>query len=340
LAQNITATKGDIFTISFYAKVEAGGTVESVHRSNLGNVTTGLNILDGNFVSGTRWINTDDITSWRYCWATLEIVGTDITYLQWRIENSQANKTMWITRFKLEKGNKATAWSPNPTDIEYAQMGYAENVVYDSSGHNYHGETMTTTMISSSDTPRNLISTHFNGTYDGVIINNLPLSNIINSAVTYSFWIKPESETGARSVYFGSYSGTSWSIEKSTANVLRLYWNGSPDELCTGATLTDGEWQHICITKNGTSDVKVYINGVEKWTSTAAHSALTFPTTYRIGRDTRSNDGTPYKGLMSDFRIYATALSAEDIQQLYNAPVSVTNTGAMMTQGEFVEVVT
>jgi hypothetical protein len=245
---------------------------------------------------------------------------------------------MWITKLKIEKGNKATPWIPNSSDAEYTTMGYSDTTVYDSSGYNYHGETMTTTMTYSSDTPRNLISTHFNGTYDGVIINNLPLSNIINSAVTYSFWIKPESETGARSVYFGSYSSTSWSIEKSTANVLRLYWNGSPDEHCTGATITDGEWQHICITKNGTSDVKVYINGVQKWTSTATHSALTFPTTYRIGRDTRSNDGTPYKGMMSDFRIYATALSAEDVLALYNTPESIANNGTVITQGEFVEV--
>lgn len=211
------------------------------------------------------------------------------------------------------------------------------NIVYDSSGYNYHGKPITTTLSCSDDTARNTLSTQFNGTDDGVLIENLPLSNIINSAVTYSFWIKPNGENGARSVYFGSYSGVSWSVEKTTGNILRLYWNGSPDETCSGATISDGVWQHICITKYGTSDVKVYINGVQKWTSTANHANLTFPTTYRIGRDVRSGDGTPYKGLMSDFRIYATALSAQDILELYQAPVSISNTGAMFTQGEFIE---
>jgi len=94
----------------------------------------------------------------------------------------------------------------------------------------------------------------------------------------------------------------------------------------------------VCITKNGTSDIKVYIDGVLKATSTAAHSALTFPTTYRIGRDVRSNDGTPYKGLMSDFRIYATALSADDVMELYHTPITLSNNGTFLTQGEYVEV--
>ena len=198
---------------------------------------------------------------------------------------------------------------------------------YDCSGYCNNGTKMTDTITYASDTAKYQVSTHFNGTYDGILIENLQLSDIINSAITYAFWIKPEGESGARSVYFGSYSGNSWSIEKTTGNLVRLYWNGSPDETCSGATITDGVWQHVCITKSGTSDVKVYINGVQKWSSTAAHNNLSFPTTYRLGRDVRSNDGTPYKGLMSDFRIYATALSTNDVKALYQNSAYIDSSG-------------
>ena len=202
----------------------------------------------------------------------------------------------------------------------------ANQIVYDSSGYNYHGKPIDnpTTGV---DSARYSLSTNFDGVSSGVIIENLPLSPIINSEITYSFWIKPDSKNGARSIYFGSYSANSWSIEKTTSNVLRLYWMGNPDEYCSGATISDGVWQHICITKKGTSDVKVYINGELKWTSTASHNTLSFPTTYRIGRDYRSGDNTPYKGKMSDFRIYATALSAEDIKELYQISASIDNDG-------------
>ena len=192
---------------------------------------------------------------------------------------------------------------------------------------------MTNTITYTSDAAKYAVSTHFNGTYDGILIENLALADIINSAITYAFWIKPESESGARSVYFGSYStGPSWSIEKTTGNVIRSYWNGSPDEICSGATITDGVWQHVCLTKNGTNDIKVYINGVQKWASTTTHGNLNFPTTFRIGRDTRSNDGTPYKGLISDFRIYATALSADDVKSLYQNCATIDPDGTIRGQ--------
>jgi len=72
LAQNISATNGDIFTISFWGKVDSGGTILSIHRSSLGNVTTGLTILDGNFIAGTDWIKAEnDGTQWNRYWATL-----------------------------------------------------------------------------------------------------------------------------------------------------------------------------------------------------------------------------------------------------------------------------
>jgi len=242
-------------------------------------------------------------------------------------DNTNAAHEVWITDIKLEKGSIATPWCPNSADTLYTTMGLNGTTEYDTSGYCNNGSKMTTTLTYSSDTSKYNVSTYFNGTYDGILIENLTLSDIINSAVTYAFWIKPDGESGARSVYFGSYSGVSWSIEKTTGNVLRLYWNGSPDETCTGATITDGVWQHVCITKSGTSDIKVYINGVQKWSSTATHSSLTFPTTYGIGRDSRSNDGTPYKGYMSDFRIYATALSAEDVANLYSVSSAIDSNG-------------
>lgn len=225
---------------------------------------------------------------------------------------------VYYSGFKVEEGTEATPWV-NPKENN-------QSITYDSSGYNNNGSLLGAPILNQ-DTIRYNSSTFFDGNDDGILIEGLELSNIINNQVTYSFWIKPSGENGARSVYFGSYSGTSWSIEKTTGNVIRSYWNGSPDTTCTGAVITDNVWQHVCIVKNGTSDLKVYINGVQKFSSTTTLSKKTFPTTYRIGRDTRSGDGTPYKGNMSDFRIYATALTAEQVLDLYHTSATIDNKG-------------
>ena len=130
LAQNISCFNGDIFTISFYGKVESGGNILSIHRSSLGNTTTGLTILGGNFSSDTIWINTtDDGTQWNRYWATVQITNSEITYLQWRIENSVSNKNLYVCGMKLEKGSTPTPWLPNPADDMYisSTVPFTEN---------------------------------------------------------------------------------------------------------------------------------------------------------------------------------------------------------------------
>ena len=236
-----------------------------------------------------------------------------------------------IRNIKIEQGSVATNWTPARADFGHID----DNVIYDYSGYGNNG-TKVGSLEAITPSPRYDYATYFDGDTSGILIENLQLSNIINDKITYSFWINPNGENGARSTYFGSYSATSWSIEKTTGNTLRLWWNGSPDETATGASITDGIWQHICVVKNGTNDIKVYINGIQKWASTATHSALNFPTTYRIGRDTRTGT-TSYHGNMSDFRIYATALTAEQVKELYNTSTTIDKNGNIYAR-ELVEI--
>ena len=326
----LNVSNGDKVTISFdlYEVVRTAGSgyLYIYNTNNKGpHQIVGVNALAG------RTIAVGDIIDEHISFTTTISTRSDANQTNDFIEfysTYGTNNFYKISNFKIEKGEIATPWCPNSSDALATAMGLNSTTEYDCSGFCNNGSKITDTITYSSDTAKYAVSTHFNGTYDGILIENLILKDVINSEVTYAFWIKPESESGARSVYFGSYNiGPSWSIEKTTGNVIRSYWNGSPDETCSGATIADGVWQHVCLTKKGTNDIKVYINGVQKWASTATHSDLNFPTTYRIGRDVRSNDGTPYKGLMSDFRIYATALSADEVKSLYQNSAYIDSSG-------------
>jgi hypothetical protein len=194
-------------------------------------------------------------------------------------------------------------------------------IVEDSSGYGYNG-TIINNPILSSDTARYSASMSFPNADDGIATTYPVL--LWNNAFTYSFWIKPSGENGNRSVYDASYSGTSCSIEKTTGNKLRFYWNGSPDLSTTNLTITDGSWQHIAIIKSeDKTKVYCYYNGELKDTFTNTFSDKTFSGTLRLARDTRKT--VSYTGLMSDFRIYCTALSAADVKQLYEMGAKVDN---------------
>jgi hypothetical protein len=116
------------------------------------------------------------------------------------------------------------------------------------------------------------------------------------------------------------------------------YWNtGDSADNPFGVALSpysDGNFHHFAVTGDGTTN-KLYIDGEFKGNATT-YRAITGTTLIFNGWDT----GTNYKfnGCLSDFRIYATALSAEDVLALYNTPESIANNGTVITQGEFVEV--
>lgn len=119
LAQNIEFNSGDIVTISFFAKVETGGTILSIIRTSDAQLSGFYTIKGGNFDKrNNHWVNTEtDGSEWKRYWATIKITK-DNTNLQWRLENSITGKKMSICAIKLEKGTKATDWTPAPEDIE------------------------------------------------------------------------------------------------------------------------------------------------------------------------------------------------------------------------------
>src|SRR4030095_3680998 len=107
-------------------------------------------------------------------------------------------------------------------------------------------------------------------------------------------------------------------------------WEGGQ----TIAGILNNSWHHMAWTYDAaTSSMKLYIDGVanpnvKTWTG---HGAIRLSTSkigeYRVGRGPRNdNDGdgeagwlqSSLKGSMDQFRLYSTALSASEVQALYN----------------------
>lgn len=314
LAQNITATNGDIFTISFWGKVDSGGNILSIHRSSLGNVTTGLTILDGNFSSSTDWVNTgEDGTQWKRYWATLQITSTDITYLQWRIENSVAGKNLYVAGMTLEKGYGTKNWS-----LSASEAG-TTNIVYDSSGYSNNG-TIVGSLETIAPSPRYSCATKFDGNTSCI---KIPYNEINPDRIfTVNLWFHKDA-LGSKNyeTLFGGPSGFEMDTRSGASTTLSLYM-ASVRGGNVFSSFNLNEWYMVTMVRDGTNEM-YYINGELKKTI----EAKSMPSgQYRIGA-WASDTGQNYYGDISDFRIYATALTPEQIKELYNTSMSIDDKG-------------
>ena len=240
------------------------------------------------------------------------------------------NNEIYFTDVKFEEGEIATPWIPNPADAAYTALGFDDGIEYDVSGYGNNGTVSGVTY--SSDSARYSVSTQFDGSDDYIEVTSSALYQVIQGGTvpfTIAFWIYHDDST--RAIAFGDYGltgGIGFNIELSASHGLRFYWNGNPDWNTSVAVATSG-WSHAAFVYDGT-DLKCYKDGVLTATKSGTLSTKTKTSgAYRLGRDNRSGT-TVLNGKMSDFRIYATALSADDILELYHTSASLADNGTLM----------
>ena len=252
---------------------------------------------------------------------------------QYRNGSVTTDKTDYI--FTSFKTPSATSGTPITIDFccphlvsgydyilpEYDYLGTDPNIS-DSTGHGYTATKSGTVTVDSS-TPRYSLSTKFtSGSH--VYTPALSTGGFTNT-YTFSWWAK----------YTNYSSHMMWGF--SNGNRLNLYmtssifcWNtgdgGSNTFNVSAATYGDNNWHHFAVTGDGTT-TKLYIDGEFK-ANAKTYKGITGTTIYMNGWDS----GTSYNfnGQLSDFRLYATCLSADDIKRLYNTAASVAKNGSML----------
>lgn len=203
-----------------------------------------------------------------------------------------------------------------------------DTTVIDSSGNKHHG-TKNGNMSISYNSARYDISTVFDGTSSYIEADPLP-----TGTKTISIWVKTSYVTpsGYQLVVHDKNTGLAigW-----TSNQLITYVgtsngeNGSRIDITT-TNYTTNQWNHIVVVKTGDKTRNVYINGV-----LATPSGVNYwggdLTKLNIGnRHISSSYSSYFKGQLSDFRAYTTALSAEDVLELYNVGAKVANNGTVL----------
>lgn len=308
---------GDAYSISVDVKVASGTKLPTLFI----NTNNGYKQLQGD-IKLNKWI--------RAYYSGIWVTPASDSYgsIHLHLGFSNAIGTYYFKNFKLEKSPKPTPWSPAPSDALAMTMGMNNSIAYDISGFQNNG-TITGAQSTLTDTVRYNVATYFDGA--SYIVTDY-YSNLGTGDFTISAWIKLELNssktyqpiiinkgTGAASVGCGIYFNH---------NQNKFLWSTADGfaatEVWTANTFADiyDKWTHVVMVRNSSDSKKgyFYIDGtrVELASVPAIRdvSNSTYPMV--IGAIGPHNYSTyQWTGGISDVRLYTTALSAADIQELY-----------------------
>lgn len=271
----------------------------------------------------------DVTTEWQYITHTWTFTDSTYESFVWYIAEGSWAVGDWIKvrDLKIEEGNKATPWIPHTSDAEYTQLGLKSNVEYDCSGYGYHGTKYGNISISNSSC-RYDISYNFSNTNSYIVAPAINPTDFSNS-FSFSWWGNlPDYKN---KMMWGFADG----------NRLNLYsgiYNNTGDGYdnpfySSGTTVINvpsvNTWHHFVLVGDGSTS-KLYMDG-NLYGTAKTYKAVTGYQIYISGW----NAQTEYKceGLVSDFRYYATALSATDVKELYNTSASIDKSGNIYAYG-------
>ena len=317
---------GDSYTVSCDIMVESGNNFPTLFINN------------GN---GYRRLSGGDITKlneWQrvYYSNTWNEPGTQYGNISLHLGFSGLIGTYYFKNFKLEKGN-FTKWIPAPTDPEYTIWGYDKIFKQDCSGYNYIG-TQYGTLTYNLDSPRYDGSTSFDNGY----LHYLP--SPLHSATdnfTITTWFYPT--RNATMALYNNRTTVGLGISVFYINGKIRFDTGEEIHQTTfnNSTLTVNTWNYIAVTYERGIAKKCYLNGVLVGTETTNVGDLShIGINASIGNSSTNaaaGAGNQIYGSLSDFRIYVTALSAEEILTLYKNSGIIDNNNSVYTR-EFKEV--
>lgn len=220
-----------------------------------------------------------------------------------------------------------TPYIPNVDDTQYSD--FVLDYEPDCSGNEFdatkHGD-----LTTSDSNGRYNTAIAFNGT--NTYLQGLAPTNSECKEFTIATWVKLNNVSANQTVYacrtaFGQgvalfYLGANHGIRLD---------DGATNVIFSNSTLEPDKWYHIAVTRD-TAERKLYINGNFVSAGATTGSLVNMGSMYQVG-ESNAQTGTPIgnllNGSLSDFRLYTSVLSADDVKELYETSLSVDNDGNM-----------
>ncbi|MDR3572207.1 MAG: LamG domain-containing protein [Candidatus Pacebacteria bacterium] len=156
------------------------------------------------------------------------------------------------------------------------------------------------------------------GTFNGNTYITSSYASIWSNPFTITMWINPSNLSGYHFIFTLSNSYTSYQTVDIHTNGQTLSFSFNDGDVPSFSSMSTSQWYFIAATYNpSTLTRSLYVNGAFANSYTSG-SSLSIPANGPTYIGCRW-DGYNFSGLMDDVRIYGRALSAAEIQAMYNA---------------------
>jgi hypothetical protein len=273
--------------------------------------------------------NTKINSIYKFC--TAEQVGKWIVYdITFTTKSNTRKCYVELNCYTSPIGDTVTVLNNSLKLLQEGADGVRIGKVIDCSGYRNDGE-ITGTLSLDSVTPRYKLCTQFNGdAYISGPINKGEVQSV-------SFWLFVPSVIPTTSTII---------FVDAASKIAAGYYNSGTDIILTCVDTVSGKgaygtenliknaWNHIAIIRTS-SNVTVYFNAILQTSKRGDYWTLSANSEFTIGRR-QTTTPNAFTGKISDFRMYTTALSESDVQELYHTGGYIDNQSDIQCY-EFIE---
>ncbi len=332
ISNSVAASPNTTYTYSCYIKASDNLSythANFIYRYEYTDTSSSTRVTEGGLFSTSRMVSVGN--GWYRCWGSFTTKDTTNAIRIYFYTYPGKNITYWVGGWQMEQKDHVTPYTPPLTTRN-------EAVVYDTSGYNHNG-TSTGDFSVSFNSPRYAASTYFED-YTRYISCPFVFSP---TEVTMSCWINTTVKSTAQGGYhimMNNNTNTSYELSiYGSSGQLRAGYNIIRDGNATryvenvGPDICDGKWHMVSSTYDG-KNIKRYVDG-QLVSTTAVEGDLWIFASLYMGSFASTAYGNT-KLYQSDVRIYATALSADDVKALYEDSAYIATDGTAYAY-EFVE---
>lgn len=230
---------------------------------------------------------------------------------------------------KVEFGDKATPWIPNSSDELYSEFALNTTKEYDLSGYQHDG--IKNNLTNDSDSPVNQGCYVFNGTNSWLKCNTNDWMIQGCEEFTMNFWAYSQDWTTMYTMMASCTQSGGFNITSGDTGYMRFQQHIYTNSAKTSAayrgntsgiqleSLSSG-W-HMFTFIYTLEGERIYTDGTLCSSSTTASYGFHWNRSARLFLGCEANTANPtspyFNGKMADFRLYMTALSANDVLELY-----------------------